>query len=215
MRITGKSEAEVASSYVLTNRLETWYFYGEKWRRWWEIDPDGDWRFPVTGKVRAQYDVRGAAALCRVVKSFPRLMAESGGGLALWSAAAKPFGTVVDENGEVAAVTALGGLVASTADGEDVFPPEHVRLVPLDSVGGRDQDRPDLGMVEHVRRHLPEYLASGPSATPLDCFFCLQLREWERESLRSEAQRYLKFNSGSCIRPAGGGVEAGGTPHGH
>lgn len=215
VRLTGKTEAEVASSYVLTNRLETWYFYGEKWRKWWEIDPVGEWRFPVVGKVRPEYDVRGAAALCRTVKPIPRLLTDDGRGSAVWTAAAKPFGTVRDEHGDVARVTALGALVVALEDGGDVFPPENVRLVPLDSVGGRDQDRPNLEMVEHVRRHLPLYLSSGPSATPAGCFFCLQLREWERQSLRSEASRYLKFNSGSCVRPTGGGTEQGGTPHGH
>lgn len=214
MRLSGKSPDEIASSYVLTNRLDTWYFYGEKWRRWWEMDPHGRWNFPVVGKVRPEYDVRGAAAVCRVVKEVPRTMSDDGAGTLTWTAAAKPFGTLENLDGETDTVTAFGSL-AAVPPGEDVFPVDDVRLVPWDSVGGRDIDRPNLEMTGHVREHLEAYLQSGTSALRPGCFFCDQLRAWERESLRSEARRWLKFNSGSCVRSTGPGTENGGTPHGH
>jgi hypothetical protein len=66
----------------------------------------------------------------------------------------------------------------------------------------------------HLREHLPLYLNSGPAGLP-GCYYCAQLQAWERETLRSEAQRWLKYNSGSCVRSTGGGSYTGGTPHGH
>jgi hypothetical protein len=213
--LSGKSVDEIARSFVLTNRLETWYFYGEKWRSWWEMDPGGRWNFPVVGKVKEEYDVRGAAAICRVVREMPRLLAEGGSGRVSWTAAAKPFAAMENVDGELDKVTAFGSLVAGRVDGGELFEAANVRLVAWDAVGGRDDDRPNLEMVPHVRRHLPVYLELGSGSCPADCYFCDQLRAWERESLRSEAQRWLKFNSSSCIRSTSPGYESGGTPHGH
>lgn len=208
--LTGCSEADIRNSHVITNQSQVWYCYDrELWRNWWEIDPDGDWNFPVAGKVKPEYDVRGCAACCRVQKDIPDVLGLGGTRVCRWTAAAKPFGTVENEDGDADVVTALGGrlVVPSFSD---------VRLVPWDAVGGRDTERPNLDMVTHIRKHLPRYLdGGGVAALSPGCYYCQQLREWEREFLRRSAREWLRYNSRSCIRATSGGSMRGGTPHGH
>jgi hypothetical protein len=192
---------------MITNQTQKWYFYdSSRWRDWWEIDPAGRWNFPVVGKVKDEYNVRGCAAVCRVRCTARNLLEDDGTYSTGWAAAAKPFGTVEDDTGALAPVTELNGFVTSSFT--------DVRLVPLDTVGGRDLSTSDYGWMMHLREHLPAYLNSGPSASS-GCYYCSQLAAWERETLRSEARRWLKSNSGSCIRSTGGDSYSGGTPHGH
>jgi hypothetical protein len=206
MKLTGASLADLNSSHVITNKTQSWFFYDDsRWRRWWEMDPTGIWNFPVVGKVKEEYDVRGCAAVCRVVRRAKNLLGEVEYPVE-WAAAAKPFGTITDEDGKLSPVTDLKGFVIPAFT--------DVRLVPIDSVGGRDFSTADFDWMIHLREHLPIYLASGPSALS-SCFFCAQLKAWERETLRSEAREWLKLNSGSCIRSTGGYSSNGGTPHGH
>ena len=207
MKLTGASLSELENSYMITNKTETWFFYDTfRWREWEEIDPAGRWNFPVVGKVKDEFNVRGCAAVCRVSRRARNLL-DGDDYSAEWSAAAKPFGTVEDEHGEIAVVTSLRNFVVSSFT--------DVRLVPIDSVGGKDHSTADYDWMTHLREHLPLYLNSGPSGILGGCYYCEQLRDWERESLRSDARRWLKFNSNSCIRSTGGGSEHGGTPHGH
>ena len=176
----------------------TWFFFGpEVWRAWTEIDPFGGVdgvRFPVVGQVRPEYDLRGCAAICRCVyDGF------------VWSAAAKPFGCTAGAEGPAPATAHLGLAVPCF---------EAVRLVPLDSVGGNDLATADGEWVEHVRKHLPEYLEFGPRLRP-GCFYCTQLVDWERPMLRQQGAVWLKFHSRECRRGTGGGGGHGGTAHGH
>ena len=182
----------------LLDEPDTWFFYGsEVWRAWTEIDPLGGedgYRFPVVGEVRPEYDVRGCAAICRCVHDG-----------FVWSAAAKPFGCTDGEEG-LATANARGGLVVPCF--------EAVRLVPLDAVGGNDYATADSEWVNHIRKHLPEYLEFGPRLRR-DCFYCEQLLDWERDSLRAQGSLWLKFHSDECYRGSGGGGGHGGTAHGH
>ena len=242
MSLTGCSEGEFLRSAVVTNQNQVWYCYGELWRNWWEMDPDGEWNMPVVGTVKREYDVRGCAACCRVRQTIPDVLGldeskvaadregasgyveqktwnlgEDGGEtyslrrrgdrISSWTAAAKPFGTVENEDGGLDVVTALRRFVVPSFS--------DVRLVPWDSVGGRDTERPNLDMVTHVRRHLPPYLQYGPAALSSGCYYCEQLRVWERESLRQTASNWLRYNSRSCVRVTSSGTARGGTPHGH
>ena len=207
MKLTGASLSELQNSYMITNKTESWYFYDtSRWREWEEIDPAGRWNFPVVGKVKDEYNVRGCAAVCRVVYKAANLLDEGGAYSAEWAAAAKPFGSVEGPDGALAPVTAYNRFVTGAFT--------DVRLVPLDTVGGRDLSTSDHGWMTHLREHLPLYLNSGPAGLP-GCYYCDQLKAWERESLRAEARRWLKYNSGSCVRSTGGGSYIGGTPHGH
>ena len=207
LALTGCTEAELERSSLASDPSQVWYLYGGLWRTWWEIDPDGEWRFPVVGRVKREYDVRGCAACCRVKMSIPDLIGTASRRESSWTAAAKPFGAVQDERGETVAVTALGGLVTPAFT--------DVRLVPWDSVGGRDTERPNLDMLKHVRKHLPRYLEDGPAFLPGDCFYCEQLRSWENPGLRTQGREWLKFNSRSCVRGGGPGSSHGGSAHAH
>ena len=203
----GLSLEELQASSVITNRDQVWFFLDpDVWRSWYEISPwgeGGDYAFPVVGEVRREYDVRGCASICRCVLNVPSEALENETDLT-WAAAAKPFGKVEVE-GEPAPAQALSGfLVPCFSD---------VRLVPLDAVGGEDLATADIGWVDHVRHHLPEYLLTGPRAN--GCFYCQQLETWEHESFRRSGVNWLKYNSGTCVRGTGGPGGHGGTSHGH
>ena len=208
-RITGRTVDEIMAAPLMTNTMQRWFFYdsSEYWRNWHEIDPSGDSAFPVMGRVRPEYDVRGCAAICCTSLRFSTVVDDSSEREAVWAAAAKPFGTVVREDGVVDVVTSLGGFVTPAfAD---------VRLVPLDAVGGSDLSiSTDPMWRDHVRNHLPIYLASGPAMCP-SCTYCATLAEWESASLREDGARWLKYNAGSCVRPSNGISGRGGTVHGH
>ena len=208
MRLTGATEDEVRQSKLLHDDRQAWFFFDtvDPWRRWWELDPEGEWAFPAMGRVREEYDVRGCAAICRVSKAFANVVQDGDEREAVWSGAAKPFGTVEGEDGGQGVVTGLRGFVT------DAF--SEVRLVPLDSVGGRDLSTADPGWMEHVMHHLGVYLDRGPRFLP-DCWYCGQLVVWENAALRSLGVRWLQYNSSTCIRPAGGSGGRGGSAHGH
>ena len=145
----------------------------------------------------------GCAAVCRVMNRIPDVVFSGEARANRWTAAAKPFGLILDDEGNLAE----NGFVLPRFDA--------VRLVPWDSVGGRDEERPDLSMVNHVRHHVYAYLENGVSALSSGCFHCDQLRWWEHESNREEARRWLKYNAGTCRRSVSSGHFHGGTAHGH
>ena len=206
-RLTGRDVGDLLASPLLDDETQVWYCYGETyWRRWWEIDPDGEWSFPVVGAVRDEYDLRGCAACCRVVKAIPTLLGSDADQRTEWTGAAKPFGTVADENGKLADVTSLKRLVTPAFS--------DARLVPLDAVGGRELSTADVDWMHHIRNHLPAYLRSGPDQLAT-CGYCRTLTLWERDILREQARDWLKLNSKTCVRPGPGTSGRGGTPHGH
>ena len=206
-KLLGLPETSVTNTALLADQSQRWYCYGAMWRDWWEIDPDGEWQFPVVGQVKPEYNVRGCAAICRVTRDIPDVVGGVRENPTVWAAAAKPFGTVDNLAGELDVVTALKNLVTPAFT--------DVRLVPLDTVGGRDLSTADAGWMDHVREHLPRYLADGPGALPPSCYYCKQLVQWERESFRQQGQNWLKYNSRSCVRSSGSGGSRGGSAHGH
>lgn len=195
-KLTGATAKEIDDADLLKDRRQAWFFYDTSvWRKWKELDPDGAEGFPSMGAIRPEYDVRGAAAICRVTK-----------GESVWSAAAKSFGVVDSAEGEVGVVTSLNGFVT------DAF--TAVRLVPLDGVGGRDLSTANGAWMKHVREHLGDYLQNGPRASH-GCWYCQQLVKWERDSFRQKGIRWLKYHSNDCVRSGGSGGGSGGTAHGH
>ena len=208
--LTGATQKQIEESTLLNDPEQTWFFYDTSssgyWRSWWEIDPGGEWQFPVVGSVKTEYDVRGAAAICRVTLDAPSLVT-SAERTAVWSAAAKPFGTVEDERGAASVVTARKELVLP-----GTF--RAARLVPIDAVGGKDTATADAEWMRHVREDLPAYLLNGPSSSQ-GCYYCSQLVAWERPSLRQQGREWLRSHSEDCSRPSSGGYGRGGTPHGH
>lgn len=205
--LTGKSEAELRGSRLLEDPTQSWFFYDlNVWRQWVEMDPMREDSLPLMGRVKEEYDTRGSAAICRVSKTFVNLVEEGLGSTAVWSGAAKPFGTIKNATGDAAVVTSLAGFVTECFT--------EAKLVPLDSVGGRDLATADAEWMYHVRKHLPEYYQNGPNRAK-DCRYCRQLVLWERPSFRSEGRRWIKLHGSECYRPAATGGGRGGTSHGH
>ena len=194
------------ASRLLGDPHQQWAFYDEMWHPWREIDPRGEEGFPAMGSVRPEYNVLGCAAICRVETGFTDLV-DNRSGVVEWTAAAKPFGVVENLDGDIAPVTALERLVLPAFS--------DVRLVPVDAVGGADLSSADYDWVVHLKKHLPGYFEYGPHTVGAGCFYCDQLRLWEKSSFRAEGRRWLRHNSGMCIRPAGGWGGSGGAPHGH
>ena len=207
MRLTGATADELDDAPLLNDRSQKWFFFdqSESWRVWWEIDPTGEWAFPAMGRVKPEYDVRGCAAVCRTSRGFQNVVEENERE-SVWSAAAKPFGAVINEDGETDVVTALRGFV--TPNFTDA------RLVALDTVGGQDLSTADPEWMEHVMHHLDGYFKSGPNRLS-SCWYCQQLVAWEKPTLRAEGSRWLKYHSSDCIRPGGPGGGHGGSAHGH
>ena len=195
VRLTGCSESEIANSWLLTNGTQQLAFYGSRWNSWTESGFSVEYGFPLVGDVKPEYDVYGCAALCRVIR-----------GDYAWTAAAKPFGTLVNLDDETDVVTCLKRVVTPAFT--------DVRLVPIDSVGGRDLHSADFDWMLHVREHLPEYFVNGPSHIN-GCWYCQQLCKWEKETFRNRGKRWLQYHSDDCTRPRGGGTDHGGTAHAH
>lgn len=207
MELTGATEEDVRSATLLHDPTSQWFFYDmNEWRKWYELDPNGESSFPAMGLVRPEYDVKGCAAVCRVMKNFSALINETDR-KSVWSAAAKPFGTISDpKNNEQGVVTGHASLVT------DAF--TNVRLVPIDSVGGGNLSTANPDWMRHIREHLPKYVKQGPDKLN-QCWYCDQLVKWERTSFRLEGSRWLKFHGNECVRPTGGHGGHGGSAHGH
>ena len=204
------SEDDLAKCSILTNASETWFFFEPgAWREWSEMDPFAGFEdygpMPTVGPVKPEHDVRGAAAICRCVTDIEPV-AVDGKSKTTWTAAAKPFGSM-ELGGEE-------GALPVTAAAYFVLPVfSATRLVPIDSVGGRDLATADWDWVEHIRSHLGIYLERGPF--PRNCYWCRQLVSWENPALRSTGANWLKFHGDTCRRPTGGGHGHGGTSHAH
>lgn len=192
---------------LLYDSEQTWFFYGNRWGTWFNgrslADDEFGWNFPIVGEIKPEYNVFGAACVCRCYETVPSISLDSDSTLT-WSAAAKPFGTVETENG-VDRVTALYSFVVPSF--------EDSRLVAIDAVSSGSLGSADVNWVFHVREHLPDYMVNGPSSR--GCFFCVQLKTWEKKSFRRSGISWLKYNSHTCVRPVGGSGGSGGTSHGH
>ncbi len=183
---------QYSDEHIFPTDFEGTNLLSDATQEWFFYDP-ATWRtwyelddLPMIGDVKDEYDVRGCASICRCVLDG-----------FTWSAAAKPFGMDVN-----------GFILPSFS---------HVRLVPLDSVGGEDLATADYDWVMHFRYHLIPYLLNGPHHDLSSaCFYCRQLKTWERTAFRHEGLRWLKFHSDTCVRPVSGpGGSTGGTSHGH
>jgi len=203
-------DADFSVTNLFKDASQTWFFFDESyWGQWFDNlkligDEEGE-TFPIAGTVKPEYNVRGAAAVCRVAQTVESFAADTPG-LLSWSAAAKPFGTIEDFGGEQGPVTCLKGFVLPCM--------RDTRLVPVDAAGGAYLATADIFWVKHLREHLPEYMRTGPRSNG-GCFYCAQLIKWERESFRKRGIKWLKYHAGECVRPLDGPSARGGTSHGH
>lgn len=206
------NEDDLNKSKLLADPEEVWFFFEPgRWSQWFidlALASDGGMSdFPIVGGIKDEYNVRGCAAVLRCIDENTTVAVNSTATFN-WSAAAKPFGAVEDFEGTLSPVTALNYLVVPAFT--------DVRLVPLDAVGGSNLATADYGWVTHIQDHLPIYMENGPSAISGSCYYCDQLKAWERESFRRSGSNWLKFNSHTCQRPMPGGtINGGGTSHGH
>ena len=187
-----------------------YFFYdGDLWRPWIEMDPSSQFNFPILGKVKPEFDVLGCTAVFRVRETIPRLLDDSSVN-GYWSAAAKPFGTIE---------TSQGRSIVTDDEARGLVLPayEAVRLIPLSAayVGCNDTSTADATWLNHVREHVLQYLENGVDGLPGGCKYCRALVRWEDPEFRAGVSRWVNANAESCTRSNGPGELHGGTSYAH
>lgn len=190
------------------NPADNWYFFSPAtWRTHWPGMTDGDEDFlPLVGSVREEYDYAGADAVTRLYASAPLHAIGAGGGSReiVWTAAAKPFGSLDGAGGARLRPNALGLVLPAF---------RAVRLIPLDGATSGATDAFDLEWRRHCEEHLPAYLATGALAG--DCRHCRLLTRFEDPDFRRQGSEWLSTNSYKCELRDYGGRHGGGTRRGH
>jgi hypothetical protein len=209
--------ANLAAERGLTGNLNTngtetpaiWYCYGGgSWGSWGAISSTGEYPFPLTGTLKPQYDYVGADAVVRIEAEIGRMSSMSKGAsvtnVITWTAAAKPFGYLNEEDKPNIASIVLPAFRESA-------------LIPVDTASGAGGGGFDLNWRRHIEHHLPSYMANGPSNSA--CAYCQMLVTWEKPEFRESGSAWLSTNSWKCtIKPVGGGGGGGtwgGTQKGH
>ncbi|MDF3129707.1 pilus assembly protein TadG-related protein [Kiritimatiellaeota bacterium B1221] len=168
--------------------------------------------FPWDGDIKAEYDYLGAESAVLLEPQLNRRTDiqnhEDGTSpqVITRTAAAKPFGYLEDENGDL--ITPNTHLL--------VLPAYHdIRLIPMGASLNGSSNLMRSGWIEFVRDILPLYLDHGPSVLDSGNYFSRQLIRWEEESFHSAGTDWLDTFSGNCTQPTPGGSGGGGTNHGH
>lgn len=196
--ITGRPAAGMTTSAV-------WYAYHpDRWHAWETMAVDGPAAFPLTGRLKPQYDYTGADAAVRVEARAARLTPGPHGQAAsktiVWTAAAKPFGYLNEED--------------PPHRYRVVLPAFHdVRLIPVDASSMPLGGSYNVEWQRHIRDHLAVYMRDGPGR--FECWYCDQLATWERHRFRNDGIEWLDDNSWRCTITGGGGSRGGGTRRGH
>ena len=196
------------SRYYFFYDSKVW-FDGDDTRTWKEMDPESEFQFPVLARPKPEFDVLGCSSVFRVIETIPRLLSDSTTS-GSWSAAAKPFGTIQ---------TSEGRSIVTHMDARGLVLPayEETRLIPICAAyfGGQVLSGADEDWINHVREHLPQYLAQGVDGLPA-CRYCHALTEWEDSSFRQEVAEWIDKNGQTCVRPSGSGPsQRGGTSYAH
>lgn len=189
-----------------------WYFYecnswGDMWRTWHELDLGGAARFPLRSPVKPEYNVKGAAAACRVVGELVPVSETSLTNLFAWTACAKPFG---DWRGK--RVIDLFSTWDGAFNAALVLPSfTFVRLIPLGGVGENSLGTADEAWLRHVREHVPNNLRVA------GCRYCSILVKWDDPAYTREGGEYLQAHAHDevCAPPTQGTGPGGGTRHAH
>ena len=192
-----------------------WFFLdGVAWRDWHELDPGGVARFPVRSRVRDEYNVKGAAAACRVLNVLVPVSDATHTNLFAWTACARPFGSWHGEKANAFPLTGTGAVSAEGSPDLSLAMPvfRMARLIPLGGVGESHLGAADPSWLGHVRNHVPNgFRAAG-------CRFCAILKKWDDPSYTRAGGRYLMDHDHDdvCAPPIhGGNAPGGGTRHAH
>jgi hypothetical protein len=197
-------EERQLSDVVVSNVFSlsaNWFAYNQgKWGDWSVMDPDS---FPITGRVKQQYNYSGADAAIRIETEATRVSPADGAHPISWTAAAKPFGYLNETD------------VPTEAD--MVLPAfRDVRLIPVDASSAPAGGSYNLDWRDHIEIHLPEYMQRGLAGLTAACPYCGQLRTWENPGFRQTGLAWISTNSANCIvTGGGGGGGGGGTRRGH
>ena len=183
-----------------------WICYGRHWGNWEAMDIGGDPPFPLTGPLKPKYNYAGADAAIRVESTLKRLThgqnSDTVYNTLTWTAAAKPFGYLDDEtppNAEHLVIPAF----------------HDIRLIPVDASSAPSGGSFNIGWRRHIEYHLPEYMERGTAGLSPGCWYCQQLRTWERDSFRAAGITWLEHYSDQCLPHGGRGGRGGGRRRGH
>ncbi len=182
----------------------TWFFYSMgRWGTWNALD----YPFPVDGDVKPQYDYVGADSVMRVEATITRFTSDGGTDAEdtiLWTGAAKPFGYLSGDSGELRPNEVHLLLPAF----------REVRLIPIDASTASSGGSFNLAWRRHCAEHLPTYLNNGPG-TITGCRYCRNLVTWEVSAFRAAGVSWLSTNSWQCTLSTPGGGGGGGTRRAH
>ncbi len=206
-----ESEEIAMEGYVSTNvlpRLENWFFYsGDVWDSPWPgMDPNGPDGLPLAGPVKDEYNYTGADAVIRLFVTTYRMTAADAEDELVWTAAAKPFGYLLDSGSTARLLPHAYGLVLPAF--------RDIRLIPIDAASSGGDGSFDIDWRHHTDEHLPVYLESGHITE--GCRYCSLIKRFEDAAFRMEGVLWLRDNYKLCILPPrGGGGHGGGTRRGH
>ena len=212
--VTGLQPSDFSSKSFVTDDSELkWAFYDDRWGRWSStFNADA---FPIDGEVVPAYDVAGCFTSLMHIGEIPQMKISRDSTDAgdddfktinrLVTAEAKPFGTVRDESGSEAPVTAYRNFIAAPYGQAKIFDKAHLVLV--GSVPRAAGVSMESAWYDHVKKHQPNALCPG-------CRYCDLWREFANS--RTAIRLWLNANSESC-RPKGGSgpVQKGGYQYAH
>lgn len=200
--LLGERFTNAAVSLSTINVTSVWYCYeGGLWGPWEAISATGDAAFPVTGTVKKPYNYAGADAAARVMAQASRLTPKSLPSKIVWSAAAKPFGYLAEDELPTAAGVVLPAF-------------RETRLIPIDASSAPAGGAFDLDWRDHIEGHLQDYMLYGPPKAT-DCWYCQQLITWENALFRQTGIEWLQQYSDTCHSAGGPGGHGGGSRRGH
>lgn len=211
LRVERELSATVISNEV-ADLTSTWYCYDPAtWSAWTAFSLEGEYPFPAVGEVKPQYDYAGADAAIRIEAEAERLTPGAPSSLITWTAAAKPFGYLTTDEGQIRPNSC-----------SLVLPAYHnIRLIPVDTSSAPAGGSYNLDWREHIETHLTPYMENGLPGLQATCWYCQQLHIWENSAFREEGLIWLNITNGVTQRceQGGGGPGAssggGGRRRGH
>ncbi len=194
-----------------------WFWFDPGvWTAWTNFSPNAG--FPSKGSLKPQFDYVGADAVVRIETEFDRLTPGVSNAAITWTAAAKPFGCLTNDQSSFERPDTLDLVLPVFSD---------VRLFPVDVSTAPEGGAFNLDWRKHIEKHLPGwtddqgvhpgYMQDGVAALVMGCFYCRQLARWEDPAFRGTGIQWLSLpaNRASCQRSGGPGDPGGGTHRGH